>query len=881
MADGGEAFDAYLRALAARCADDPDNLAKVLEFRRALRAGRLQGRAASGPVLHSKGQFHEQSVGLPTSVDIILPVHNALQDVQVCLESVRRAADSHPGQVWLIDDGSAPETAQWLAAQQDGLVRAIRTPENLGFTGAVALGFQQTTAELVVVLNSDAVVDDGWLKALIRPFHEDARVALTGPLSNAAAWQNLGRVTNSEGLFATNLMQPGAEMGEINRFLRRHGTGSFLDLPIVHGFCFAISRAAYDQVGGFDLQNFGAGYGETQDLCFRLRAAGYRIGVCADVFVQHGRSRSYSHVQRTSLSNSARRKLYRKHGALNYLRAEADCIDDAQLNQIRAEAAGWFAQDTLSIQALAEDAPRPAEFAEIVNRSTKRRSGQRIGKSVIGLPRAGAVQLVRLDWSGSHASQKASAVSAEQAIGRPRAPASDPQPTLPFAARWVSTLEPLERIVASWCLDQNKDPGAKAPLHLGAKAIEAAILKSYQRGSTPRVMVSLSHDNYLTNKGGVQFCIQQEEAAARDRSVVYLNLHPSRALPRLAHIAETPDPAVNLVLNGAMIGTSPISEVIRATKALVAADVRIDVVVHHLLGHVPEQVARLVQTSRNPCWFWLHDFFALCPGFTLLRNDLTYCAAPPVSSNACQICLYGEERALHLQRIRVLAATVDLHLISPSDFMTRHFNALGSLPFTGSQITTVPHMDVLWRDLAAGPVSHLEHNSPLKIAFLGNPAYHKGWQAFQMLSQDTRALSHGVRFLHLGAERKQALGVDWQFVQVSAQDPEAMVRALTENAVDFVFHWANWPETFSFTTFEALAAGAWVITRPESGNVAATMAQIEPALIFPDTDALLVALGDGTLAAIAKKLRQKRSTSRRIIRRSAMTFAALEEESVI
>lgn len=53
MADGGEAFDAYPGALAARRAADPENLAKVLEFRRALRAGCAYGGAALVPVLHA------------------------------------------------------------------------------------------------------------------------------------------------------------------------------------------------------------------------------------------------------------------------------------------------------------------------------------------------------------------------------------------------------------------------------------------------------------------------------------------------------------------------------------------------------------------------------------------------------------------------------------------------------------------------------------------------------------------------------------------------------------------------------------------------------------------------------------------------------------
>lgn len=60
MADGGGAFDAYLRALAARRAADPDNLAKLSEFRRALRAGCAHGGATLVPVLHAEGHGLEQ-----------------------------------------------------------------------------------------------------------------------------------------------------------------------------------------------------------------------------------------------------------------------------------------------------------------------------------------------------------------------------------------------------------------------------------------------------------------------------------------------------------------------------------------------------------------------------------------------------------------------------------------------------------------------------------------------------------------------------------------------------------------------------------------------------------------------------------------------------
>lgn len=359
------------------------------------------------------------------TVEIILPVHNALDDVRACLDSVRRAHSTRLGRVLLVDDCSDPETADWLVSQQDEQVRYLRTPANLGFTRAVALGFEHSTAALVVVLNSDTVVGEGWLAALAHPFDHRGDVAMTGPLSNAAAWQSLGRITNAQGLFATNALPAGADVAAVNQFLRAEAEHGFVDLPLVHGFCFMIVRSAYDAVGGFDLEGFGRGYGETQDLCFRLTAAGYRIGVCTDVFVQHGRSRSYSDQQRSSLSVAARDTLYRKHGALEYLQAEAFCIDNRELTELRAAAAGWFAEQSLDIVLFASDAPRPDEFTAIAIRSHERRRGRRGGRSLLALPRCGGTEIVGLPWRepvapASAPAGQAARILAEQAASTRR-----------------------------------------------------------------------------------------------------------------------------------------------------------------------------------------------------------------------------------------------------------------------------------------------------------------------------------------------------------------------------------------------------------------------------------------------------------------------------
>ena len=51
-----------------------------------------------------------------TSVDVVICVHNALSDVQRCLESLQACPDGRM-RILLVDDGSAEETAAFLGAQ--------------------------------------------------------------------------------------------------------------------------------------------------------------------------------------------------------------------------------------------------------------------------------------------------------------------------------------------------------------------------------------------------------------------------------------------------------------------------------------------------------------------------------------------------------------------------------------------------------------------------------------------------------------------------------------------------------------------------------------------------------------------------------------------
>ena len=79
-----------------------------------------------------------------------------------------------------------------------------------------------------------------------------------------------------------------------------------VEIPTAVGFCMYIKRACLDDVGLFDAEAFGKGYGEENDFCCRAIERGWKHLLAGDVFV--------THVGSVSFGNS-RGELQRINGA--------------------------------------------------------------------------------------------------------------------------------------------------------------------------------------------------------------------------------------------------------------------------------------------------------------------------------------------------------------------------------------------------------------------------------------------------------------------------------------------------------------------------------------------------------------------------------------
>ncbi|MDQ3028088.1 MAG: glycosyltransferase [Pseudomonadota bacterium] len=216
-------------------------------------------------------------------LDIVVPVYRGEAETRACLESVLAAATRRPFEVVVIDDASPePAISAWLRAlAATGRITLIAHDDNRGFVASVNEGMRLHPARDVVLLNSDTEVASGWLDRLWAHFAADASIGTATPFSTNATICSYPRT------LAANTMPPGETTTSLDRAFAAANAGRRVDIPTAVGFCMAISRRALDRVGLFDVERYGAGYGEEVDFCMRAARAGFRNVLAGDVFVMH------------------------------------------------------------------------------------------------------------------------------------------------------------------------------------------------------------------------------------------------------------------------------------------------------------------------------------------------------------------------------------------------------------------------------------------------------------------------------------------------------------------------------------------------------------------------------------------------------------------
>ena len=361
------------------------------------------------------------------------------------------------------------------------------------------------------------------------------------------------------------------------------------------------------------------------------------------------------------------------------------------------------------------------------------------------------------------------------------------------------------------------------------------------------VSVSVSHDRYTRNIGGVQILVSDEQLAFNARGEAYLHIAP--AVPRLTLAPEGASPFyVHATLDGAYVGVTTYADLAHALAELRPhLPIPRRLILHCLLGHqVMPLVALHAALAPPDAVFWVNDYESICIGYNLLRNDAVFCGAPPPGSGGCRVCVYGEEREEHLRQVRLLFEAVPLRVVAPSAAALAVWQRGASLPHVSAQVHEYAEIEYAGAEQAviehgAEPAADPTDDDPaIRVAFIGYPAAHKGWPAFAEVVARIGGTPE-YRLFHFAAypPAQPLPGVELVPARVLPGARGAMTAALQAHRIDLALVLSPWPETFCLVAYEAMAAGADVVALADGGNVADAVLQTGRGVVMDDVEAVI------------------------------------------
>ena len=221
-------------------------------------------------------------------VAVIIVNYNSGAFLKQCLVSLRQS--TIPLEIVVIDNGSSDGSADFVGkASKESDCQLIRNSTNLGFAVAVNQGVKSTTAEDVLLINPDCIVqphsvaglklamqreDCGAVGGLVFGFdgREQAGCRRRDPTFSRSVVKLLGKLGVRFGLMGVDLTTEALPESPIQ-------------VDAVSGAFMMIRRESFDAIGGMDEGYFL--HFEDLDLCRRVRDAGRNVMFAPDISIFH------------------------------------------------------------------------------------------------------------------------------------------------------------------------------------------------------------------------------------------------------------------------------------------------------------------------------------------------------------------------------------------------------------------------------------------------------------------------------------------------------------------------------------------------------------------------------------------------------------------
>ena len=272
---------------------------------------------------------------------IIIPTFGNEGSTIRCFESIGKHTDNYKI-IW-VDNGSGEDSINKVKDSLEAnnvCYELISNKENLGFIGGTNAGIKKALGSdcgYIAFVNNDIEVYEGWLDRMKKVLDNDPKNGIVGPISSAGTGlQAVNTIPIQYSMIFGDLPRYKNNPQEYSEIIKNKYKGVSKEVfNNVAFFCTLLKRELVDDVGLLS-EELGIGYFDDNDYCERALQKGWRIFLCADVFVfhNHGQTFKSKFTQEKKMEMFNRNKeIFEKKFNRGKYEKEIDELDD--LNELR------------------------------------------------------------------------------------------------------------------------------------------------------------------------------------------------------------------------------------------------------------------------------------------------------------------------------------------------------------------------------------------------------------------------------------------------------------------------------------------------------------------------------------------------------------------
>lgn len=253
-------------------------------------------------------------MGLPT-IDIIILNYNTIALLQQLLPLVIKHSQYPNTRVVVADNCSNDGSASWVK-QHLPQITLIELEANYGYAGGYNRAIAQSTADYIVLLNSDAEPHENWLAPMIQLLESNEKIGALQPKLLDFYKRNFFEYAGGAGGYMDEYGFPfcmGRIFGKTEEDQGQYNQTQRLFWAT--GAALIVRKSAWDIVNGLDEHFFA--HMEEIDLCWRMQCKGYEIYSCPESIVYHMGGATLSNINPRKTFLNFRNGLFMLHKNLH------------------------------------------------------------------------------------------------------------------------------------------------------------------------------------------------------------------------------------------------------------------------------------------------------------------------------------------------------------------------------------------------------------------------------------------------------------------------------------------------------------------------------------------------------------------------------------